>query len=52
VTFPWLTTLIAVPALGAVLTALVPSGRGRLAKQVAIAFSLLTLAVAPRPTAR
>nr|WP_246220999.1 NADH-quinone oxidoreductase subunit M [Phytoactinopolyspora mesophila] len=41
-----MTTLIAVPALGAVLTALVPSGRGKLAKQVAIAFSLLTLAVA------
>ncbi|WP_166356059.1 NADH-quinone oxidoreductase subunit M [Phytoactinopolyspora limicola] len=45
-TFPWLTTLIAVPALGAALTALVPAGRGRLAKQVAIAFSLVTLAVA------
>ncbi len=45
-TFPWLTTLIAVPALGAVLTALVPSGRSRLAKQVAIAFSVLTLGLA------
>ncbi|AYY14781.1 NADH-quinone oxidoreductase subunit M [Actinobacteria bacterium YIM 96077] len=45
-TFPWLTTLIAVPALGAVLTALVPAGRGRLAKQSALAFALLTLGVA------
>jgi len=45
VTFPWLTTLIALPALGAVLTALVPAGRGTLAKQVALAFSLITLIV-------
>lgn len=44
-TFPWLTTLIALPALGAVLTALVPSGRGTLAKQVATGFALLTLVV-------
>ncbi|NED94509.1 NADH-quinone oxidoreductase subunit M [Phytoactinopolyspora alkaliphila] len=43
---PWLTLLIAAPALGAVLTALVPAGRGTLAKQVAIAFSLLSLAIA------
>lgn len=45
VTFPWLTTLIAVPALGAVLTALVPAGRRSLAKQVALAASLVTLAL-------
>ncbi|TDE10334.1 NADH-quinone oxidoreductase subunit M [Jiangella asiatica] len=44
-TFPWLTTLIALPALGALLTALVPSGRGTLAKQVAIGAALVTLVV-------
>lgn len=45
-TFPWLTTLIAVPALGGVLTALVPTGRRTLAKQVALAASLVTLVLA------
>ncbi|WP_240723399.1 NADH-quinone oxidoreductase subunit M [Haloactinopolyspora alba] len=40
-----MTTLIALPALGAVLTALVPSGRGVLAKQVALTGALATLAV-------
>ncbi len=44
-TFPWLTTLIAVPALGAFLTALVPSGRGKLAKQVALVTTLVTLVI-------
>ncbi|TDC49820.1 NADH-quinone oxidoreductase subunit M [Jiangella ureilytica] len=44
-TFPWLTTLIALPALGAVLTALVPSGRGTLAKQVATGAALVTLVI-------
>jgi proton-translocating NADH-quinone oxidoreductase chain M len=41
VTFPWLTTLVAIPALGAVLTALVPKGRDVLAKQVALGVSLV-----------
>ncbi|WP_239000862.1 NADH-quinone oxidoreductase subunit M [Jiangella asiatica] len=40
-----MTTLIALPALGALLTALVPSGRGTLAKQVAIGAALVTLVV-------
>ncbi|MGH8827426.1 MAG: NADH-quinone oxidoreductase subunit M, partial [Jiangellaceae bacterium] len=45
-TFPWLTTLIAVPAVGALLTVLVPEGRRALAKQFAIGVSLLTLVLA------
>jgi NADH-quinone oxidoreductase subunit M len=44
-TFPWLTTLIAVPALGTLLTALVPAHRGALAKQVALAVCLVTLVI-------
>ncbi|WP_245597229.1 NADH-quinone oxidoreductase subunit M [Jiangella gansuensis] len=40
-----MTTLIALPALGAVLTALVPTGRGTLAKQVALGAALVTLIV-------
>ena len=41
---PWLTALIALPALGAVVAAVVPSPPGRaLAKQVGLGFSGLTL---------
>src|SRR5699024_330941 len=43
VTFPWLTTLVAIPAIGALLTALVPKGRSVLAKQVALGVSLIVL---------
>ncbi|HEU5037457.1 MAG TPA: NADH-quinone oxidoreductase subunit M [Nocardioides sp.] len=44
--FPWLTVLWAVPFVGAVVTAFVPRARGELLpKQVALAFSVLTLAV-------
>ena len=41
-TFPWLTTLIAVPALGAVLTALVPRGLELAAKKLALFMSGVT----------
>jgi NADH-quinone oxidoreductase subunit M len=43
--FPWLTTAIVVPLVGAVLSAAVPRGREGLAKQVALLTSLVTLAV-------
>ena len=45
--FPWLTVLIAVPLVGAVVTAFVGRGRGdaALPKQVALGVSLLTLLV-------
>jgi NADH-quinone oxidoreductase subunit M len=46
VNFPWLTTLIAVPALGALLTALVPSGLPRVAKKVALGASIVTALLA------
>jgi NADH-quinone oxidoreductase subunit M len=50
VTFPWLTTLIAVPLLGAALTALVPRGlelaAKRLALFVAVVTAILTLVAA------
>ena len=42
-TFPWLTTLMVVPLVGSVIVALLPRGRGALAKQVALLFSLVTL---------
>ena len=45
-TFPWLTTLIALPALGAVLTALVPNGMERIAKRLALGAGLVTAALA------
>jgi NADH-quinone oxidoreductase subunit M len=41
--FPWLTVLWAVPLAGALVTAFVP--KGVLAKQIALLFSLVTLAV-------
>jgi len=43
--FPWLTTLILIPALGSSAIALLPKGRDLLAKQVALGSSLLTLIV-------
>ncbi len=42
VSFPWLTTSLLVPIVGAVVVALMPK-TGDLAKKVALAFSLLTL---------
>jgi NADH-quinone oxidoreductase subunit M len=45
VSFPWLTTLIALPALGAVLTALVPNGMERVAKKLALGAGLVTAAL-------
>jgi len=45
VTFPWLTVLVAVPAVGAILVAVVPKGRDVLAKQLAIAVSVVAFAV-------
>ena len=41
-TFPWLTTLIAVPLLGAVLTALVPRGLEKTAKRLALFIAVVT----------
>ena len=42
--FPWLTLLILIPLVGAVVTAFLPSGPGEpLAKQVGLAFSLATV---------
>jgi NADH-quinone oxidoreductase subunit M len=43
--FPWLTTLAAVPLVGAVAVAALPKGRDLLAKQVAFAISLVPLAM-------
>lgn len=43
-TFPWLTTLGLVPLVGSVVVALLPKGRTLLAKQVALAIALVTLA--------
>ncbi|MFF7246750.1 NADH-quinone oxidoreductase subunit M [Embleya sp. NPDC008237] len=44
--FPWLTTLAALPFVGGLCVAAVPAGKRKLAKNVALLFSLLTLAVA------
>jgi len=46
VTFPWLTVLVLLPALGAVLTVLVPTARPTLAKQIALGSAVATLLVA------
>jgi NADH-quinone oxidoreductase subunit M len=43
--FPWLTTLIVLPLVGAVVTGYLPS-RGVIARQVGLGFALLTLVVA------
>ncbi len=40
---PWLTILLVVPLVGAALTAAIPSARGTLAKQLALAVSLVEL---------
>ncbi len=45
-TFPWLTTLIVLPALGAVLTAVVPSGLPLVAKKVALGAGVVVAALA------
>jgi len=42
--FPWLSTAVLLPIVGAVVVALLPAARGALPKQVALGFSLLTLA--------
>ncbi|MCG5215119.1 NADH-quinone oxidoreductase subunit M [Streptosporangium sp. KLBMP 9127] len=42
---PWLSTLIAVPVLGAVGVALLPKGNDKLAKQLALVVSLVVLAL-------
>ena len=44
--FPWLTTLLLVPVVGALVVALLPAGAAGKARQVALGFSLLTLVVA------
>ncbi|MGZ4593824.1 MAG: NADH-quinone oxidoreductase subunit M [Actinomycetes bacterium] len=43
--FPWLTTLALIPLVGSVVVAALPSARELLAKQVALAISLVALAV-------
>ena len=43
--FPWLTTLAAVPLVGSVVVAALPSGRDLLAKQLAFVISLVPLAM-------
>jgi NADH-quinone oxidoreductase subunit M len=43
--FPWLTTLVVVPLLGAVVTGYLPS-RGVIARQVGLGFALVTLVLA------
>jgi NADH-quinone oxidoreductase subunit M len=45
VSFPWLTTIGAVPLVGALLVWLVPTGRALLAKQLALAISLVPFAL-------
>jgi NADH-quinone oxidoreductase subunit M len=44
--FPWLTVLIVVPLVGALVTAFCPRGRQVAPKQIALGFSVLTLVVA------
>lgn len=44
-TYPWLTTIGVLPLVGAVVVGLMPAGRERLAKQVAVGFGVLTLLV-------
>jgi NADH-quinone oxidoreductase subunit M len=46
VNFPWLTTLIAVPLLGAALTALVPRGLELAAKRLALFIAVITVIIA------
>ncbi|MCU1623627.1 MAG: proton-translocating NADH-quinone oxidoreductase, chain [Frankiales bacterium] len=42
-TTPWMTILLVVPAVGALLVSMLPKGSDLLAKQLALGFSLLTL---------
>ena len=44
-TFPWLTTLGLIPLVGALVVMFLPKGADRLAKQVALVFSLAVLAI-------
>ncbi len=44
-TFPWLTVLVAVPAIGALAVALMPAGRDLLAKQLAVVVAVVTLVI-------
>ncbi|GLU49238.1 NADH-quinone oxidoreductase subunit M [Nocardiopsis ansamitocini] len=44
-TIPWLTLAIALPAVGALIVALLPRGQGELAKRVTFGFTLAVLAV-------
>ena len=43
--FPWLTTLALIPLVGSIVVVLLPKGADRLAKQVALVFSLAVLVV-------
>ncbi len=43
--FPWLTAIGLVPLVGSVVVVLLPHGRALLAKQVALVFALITLAL-------
>jgi len=44
--FPWLLTMVAVPAVGAAVVAALPRGRELLAKQIALGVSLVVLLLA------
>lgn len=44
--FPWLTLLVALPLVGALVVAFLPQGRGALAKQVALAFAVGAVGIA------
>ena len=44
-TFPWLTLLMVVPLVGALLVAALPAAMADRAKQIALGFSLVTLAL-------
>ncbi len=44
--FPWLLTMVVVPAVGGAVVAALPKGRDALAKQAALAVSLLVLVLA------
>jgi proton-translocating NADH-quinone oxidoreductase chain M len=52
VTFPWLSVLVAAPALGALVVSLLPKDNPRLAKQVAIAASVIAFLVSVGATAQ
>ncbi|WNV74985.1 NADH-quinone oxidoreductase subunit M [Geodermatophilus sp. DSM 44513] len=49
--FPWLLTMIAVPAVGAAVVAALPKGREQIAKQTALGVSLVVLLLAVLTTA-